>query len=229
MRKYILLITALIISCSETITWNVELRDCSFEFRISDMPDINEETEIKYLFLKNVDNSSLVYNFICEENENVFSGEILSGKYVVACYFLTVKMVSNEARFYAHAYYVDETVFFTDSENKKNIKPVVIGECFNGAYYDGGNLRIDVDLSNDLFRLYKISAFSVKNGGKSKSYDCVLGSGYCFYDVALDKSKVIVSFSYSVKNYCDKNFLLEHEIKLTTTRFENLDISGLVK
>lgn len=226
MRNCILFIVLLIVSCSETMIWDVELKDCSFEFWIS---DTDEETEIKYLFLKNIDNSSVTYNFVCGKNENVFSGEIISGKYFAACYFLSAKTVNKDVRFYTRAYYVDEIVFFADSENKKNIKPIVIDVYFAGVHYDGSNLRIDIDLSNNFFRLYKISAFSVKSGGKNKSYDYFSGSSYFFYDVASDTSKVVVNLSYSVKNYYDKNFLLEHEIKLTTTRFDNLDISGLIK
>ncbi|MCH5150276.1 MAG: hypothetical protein J1G30_06385 [Spirochaetales bacterium] len=226
MKICILFFALLIISCSETIMWNTELKNCSFEFRIFNS---DEATQIKYLFLKNLDNSSVTYNFICEKFENTFSGEVISGTYFVACYFLAVKTVNEDVKFYTRAYYVDTIVFSADSDNKRSIEPVVIEIFFKKACYEGGNIRIDVDLSNDFFQLYKISAFSVRNGGKNKSYDSCNGSSYYFQNVNSDKSELIVNVSYSVKNYYDKNFLLEHEIKLTTTRFENLDISYLIK
>lgn len=226
MKICILFLVFLTISCSETITWNVELQNCSFDFQIS---NIDETTQIKYLFLKNLDNSSVTYSFICEKSENAFSGEVISGTYFVACYFLAAKTVNKDVRFFTHAYYVDEIIFFADCENKKNIEPVLIDVSFKEVCYEGGNVRIDVDLSNDFFQLYKISAFSVKNSGKNKSYDSFDGASYYFYNVDSDNSKLVVNVSYSIKNFYDKNFLLEHEIKLTTTRFENLDISDLIR
>lgn len=226
MKICILFLVFLTISCSETITWNVELQNCSFDFQIS---NIDETTQIKYLFLKNLDNSSVTYSFICEKFENTFSGEVISGTYFVACYFLAAKTVNKEVKFFTQAYYVDEITFFADCENKKNIEPVQVDVSFKEVCYEDGNVRIDVDLSNDFFQLYKISAFSIKNGGKNKSYDSFDGASYYFCGVDFDNSKLVVNVSYSIKNFYDKNFLLEHEIKLTTTRFENLDISDLIR
>lgn len=226
MKICILLFTFLIISCSETIIWNAELRNCSFDFQIS---NVDETTEVTYLFLKNRDNSSVTYNFICEKVENIVSGEVMSGTYFVACYFLAAKTVNQDVKFFTQAYYVDEVTFFADCENKKNIEPVAIDVSFKEVCCEGDSIRIDVDLSNDFFQLYKISAFSIKNGGKNKSYDSFDGASYYFCNVDSDNSKLIVNVSYSIKNFYDKNFLLEHEIKLTTTRFENLDISDLIK
>lgn len=226
MKNCVLFFIFLFISCSETVIWNVELKNCTFEFQVLS----NEETaEIKYLFMKNLDNSSITYNFLCEKAENTFYDEVISGKYFAVCYFLVAKTVNKDAKFYAQAYYADEIVLSADCENKRNIEPTVINIYFREVRCESGNIRIDVDLSNDFFLLYKISAFSVKNGGKNKSYDYFAGSSYYFYGVDCEQSKLTANLSYSVKNYCDKNFLLEHGIKLTTTRFDNLDISGLIK
>ena len=48
-------------------------------------------------------------------------------------------------------------------------------------------------------------------------------------NIYLNDDKLAANLSYSVKSYYDKDFLLSHDVKLTTTRIENLNIFNLIE
>lgn len=231
MRFYILFFVLLIISCSETINWDVELNECSFEVFVEENDFFVPSGEMvkQYLFLKNLDNSAKTYNFILEQSEKVFSGEVVSGRYMAVYYFLVSKMVSGKKKFYTQAYFVDTFLLSESNKNQKNIVPVTIKNPFRAIRYDDGKIIITKDLSYDFFQIYKISALSMNVSKKVKSYDYSDDENFYFEDVDFNENKLIVNLSYSIGKYCNKNFLSEHDIAVTTTRIENLDISELIK
>ena len=173
MRFYILFFVLLIISCSETINWDVELNECSFEFLVEDKDFFVSSDEMvkQYLFLKNLDNSAKTYNFILEQSEKVFSGEVVSGRYIAVYYFLVSKTVSGKKKFYTQAYFVDTFLLSENNKNQKNIVPATIKNPFRAVRCDEDKVIITKDLSYDLFQIYKISALSMNVNKKVKSYD----------------------------------------------------------
>lgn len=231
MRFYILFFVLLIISCSETINWEVKLNECSFEFFVEEKDFFVPPGEFakRYLFLRNLDNSTKTYNFILEQSESVFSGEVACGKYMAVYYFLVSKTVSGKEKFYTQAYFVDTFLLSENNKNQKNIVPVVIENPFSTVHCDENKVIITKDLSYDLFQIYKISALSMNINKKVKSYDYSDDESFYFEDVNLNENKLIVNLSYSIGKYCNKDFLSEHGITVTTTRIENLDISELIK
>lgn len=231
MQFYILFFILLISSCTQTVDWNAELKDCSFEFCIEDeLTFVEADTTVKkYLFMRNLDNSSVTYNFICDQPKNVFSAEVVSGEYFVACYLLVSKTVGSENKFYTQAYYVNSFLLSPDSKNQKNIMLAKVEDPFKSVFCDGENIALKVDLSYDFFQIYKISAVSLKSGGKNKSYSYYDNGSYYFENIYLKDNKLVANLSYSVKSYYDKDFLLSHDVKLTTTRIENLNIFNLIE
>ena len=224
--RFILFLSLVFISCTEIIEWTAEIKNCSFEFIVDDceysIP--SGSCTKKYLFMKNLDNSAVNYSFICEQSENVFAGEIISGRYMVVYYFLVSKNVGDELKFYADAYSVQEINLYSDRENKKIIESKKIIVAPAKIYSDTTGLKVDFDSSYDFFQIYGISAFSIKHNGKNKSYDKRDGYNYFFENVGLPGNKLLVNLSYSIKNCYDKEFLLSNGIKITTTRLENLNI-----
>ena len=173
MRFYILFFVLLIISCSETINWDVELNECSFEVFVEENDFFVPSGEMvkQYLFLKNLDNSAKTYNFILEQSEKVFSGEVVSGRYMAVYYFLVSKMVSGKKKFYTQAYFVDTFLLSESNKNQKNIVPVTIKNPFRAIRYDDGKIIITKDLSYDFFQIYKISALSMNVSKKAEPRD----------------------------------------------------------
>ena len=231
MRFYILFFVLLIISCSETINWDVELNECSFEFLVEDKDFFVSSDEMvkQYLFLKNLDNSAKTYNFILEQSEKVFSGDVVSGRYIAVYYFLVSKTVSGKKKFYTQAYFVDTFLLSENNKNQKNIVPATIKNPFRAVRCDEDKVIITKDLSYDLFQIYKISALSMNVNKKVKSYDYSDDENFYFEDVNLNDNKLIINLSYSIGKYCNKDFLSEHDVTVTTTRIENLEISELIK